>query len=87
MHTIHNIEQLLPAEDDIIEDIVGCFRCRLKESGAINTSLFMLSEVVDALNKQKVRCQLLCLYHLSLSSCVVWSSFFHSAALNFKIFL
>lgn len=31
-----------------------CVCLRLKESGAINTSLFMLSEVVDALNKQKV---------------------------------
>jgi len=37
---------------------------RLKESGAINTSLFMLSEVVDALNKQKV---IYLLHHLLLS--------------------
>ena len=31
------------------------YLCRLKESGAINTSLFMLSEVVEALNRQRVR--------------------------------
>jgi len=42
--------------------IYSCFR--LKESGAINTSLFMLSEVVDALNKHKVSSRL---FHLFCS--------------------
>jgi len=36
------------------------FLYRLKESGSINTSLFMLSEVVDALNKHKVSIQHFC---------------------------
>jgi len=35
---------------------------RLKESGAINTSLFMLAQVVDALNARRVSLQLFCFF-------------------------